>query len=184
MCIRDRYKVLKKQFDKIASSYKKHLSLVLKKLEFKLNKSLYLSLDEIQQFKSEDLIEAIKGINEHIIKNNEFTKGFQHRIESERNLYKNHLVASFLKREKYTIKEKKCELAKIEIEKLNKKVLEYEKEILIYESKKVSDEEGASKYTYFIQSFLSREDIEIKLDTSTKKFKLLRNCLLYTSRCV
>lgn len=63
-------------------------------------------------------------------------KVFKHRVESERNLYKNHLVASFLKREKYTIKEKQCEVALIEIEKLNKKVQEYEKEILIYESEK------------------------------------------------
>lgn len=42
------------------------------------------------------------------------------------------------------------------------------------------DEEGALQYTYFIQSFLSREDIEIKLDTTTKKFKLLRN----TRKCL
>lgn len=171
----EEYKTQKKKFDNFLSSYKRHLNAILKKLESKLNKSLYLRVDEIQQFKNEDLIKSIKDINEQIIKNNDFTKGFQHRIESERTLFKNHLVASFLKREKYNLKEKKYENALVETDKLNKKVQEIEKEILIYESKKVSDKEGALQYTSFIQSFLSREDIEIKLDTSTKKFKLLRN---------
>lgn len=171
----EEYKTHKKKFDNLLSSYKKHLSSINKKLETKLNKSLYLKVDEIKLFKIEDIINSIEDINEQIIKNNNFTKGFQHRIESERNLFKNHLVASFLKREKYNLKEKHYEKALIEIDKLDKKVQEIEKEILFYESKKVSDEEGALQYTYFIQSFLSREDIEIKLDSNTKKFKLLRN---------
>jgi len=171
----EEYIILKKQFDKIIGSYKKHLNQILKKMEIKLNKSLYLSVEEIQQFKFEDLINALTFINVHITKNNDFTIGFPHRIESERKIYINHLVASFLKREKYIFKEKKYEKALNEIDNLNKKVQEFEKQILFYESKKVSDEEGALQYTYFIQSFLSREDIEIKLDISTKKFKLLRN---------
>lgn len=73
----EEYKVLEKPFDKIAYSYKKHLGLLLKKLEFKLNKSLYFRVDEIRLFKYEDLIGSIKAIEQHIIKNNDFTKGFQ-----------------------------------------------------------------------------------------------------------
>ncbi len=171
----EEYKDLKKQFDKIISSYKKHLDKILKKLQIKLDKSLYLQVSELQQFEISNLAESILKINEHISKNNDFTKEFTHRIESERNVYKNHLVASFLKREKYATKEKNYEKALTEIEKLNKKVQDFEKEILVYESKKVSDEEGAIQYTYFIQSFLNREDIKIELDRTTKKFKLLRN---------
>ena len=171
----EEYKILKKQLDKIVGLYKKHLNQIVKKLEFKLNKSLYLPVEAIQKFEIDNLTETIKNINEHIEKNNNFTKEFAHRIESVRYIYKNHLVASFLKREKFTAKEKNYEKALIEIEKLNTKVLDFEKEILVYESKKVSDEEGAIQYTYFIQSFLNREDIEIKLDTTTKKFKLLRH---------
>ncbi|MBI9054386.1 MAG: AAA family ATPase [Bacteroidales bacterium] len=171
----DEYKVLKKQFDKITGSYKKHLNLILSKLDNKLNKSLYLSVNNVLDFKNVDVINSIKQINEHIIKNNDFTKGFQHRIESERTFYKNHLVASFLKSEKYNLKEKKYKNALVEVEKLNTRIQEIDKEILFYESKKFSDEEGALQYTYFIQSFLNREDIEIKLDHATKQFKLLRN---------
>lgn len=170
----EEYKTLKKQFDKMVGSYKKHLNLILKKLQIKLNRFLYLPIDEIQEFKSNELMNSIKNINEHINNNNNFTKGFQHRIESERNLYKNHLVASFLKKEKYITKEKKYEKAVIEKEKLDNKVKNFEKEILVYESKKESDEEGAIQYTYFIQSFLNRDDIEINLEPESKKFLLLR----------
>ena len=46
---------------------------------------------------------------------------------------------------------------------------------MFYESKKVSDAEGALRYTYFIQTFLNRTDIEIRLDVVTKKFLLIRN---------
>lgn len=171
----EEFKLHKKQYDKIIGSYKKHLDQILRKLEIKLNKALYISVVGIQKFKIDDLTELILKINELIAKNNDFTKGFAHRIESERNVYKNHLVASFLKRENYSLKEKTYEKALVELKKLNEKVLDFEKEILVYESKKVSDEEGAIQYTYFIQSFLNRVDIEIKLDTKTKKFKLLRN---------
>jgi wobble nucleotide-excising tRNase len=171
----DEYIALKKKYDKFLDLYKSHLKQILIKLDNKINKSLYLKIEEIIPFKIDNLKKAITDINELIKNNNDFTKGFQHRIETERTLYKNHLVASFLKREKYIIKEKLNQKAVDEIEKLDTKVEELEKEVQVYESKKVSDEEGASQYTYFIQSFLNRTDIEIKVDNTTKKFLLLRN---------
>lgn len=171
----DEYIVLKKKYDKFIDLYKFHLKQILIKLENKINKKLYLKIEEIVPFKIDKLKKAIIDINELIKNNNDFTKGFQHRIETERTLYKNHLVASFLKREKYIAKEKLNQKAVDEIKKLDTKVEALEKEVQFYESKKVSDEEGASQYTYFIQSFLNRTDIEIKVDNSTKKFLLLRN---------
>lgn len=171
----DEYIAFKKKYDKFLDLYKSHLKQILIKLDNKINKSLYLKIEEIIPFKIDNLKKAITDINELIKNNNDFTKGFQHRIESERTFYKNHLVASFLKREKYLAKEKMNEKAVEEIGKLNTKVEALKKEVQVYESKKVSDEEGASQYTYFIQSFLNRTDIEIKVDPSTKKFLLLRN---------
>ncbi|WP_281637588.1 AAA family ATPase [Flavobacterium marginilacus] len=171
----DEYKTLKASFDKFVLQYRKHLKLILSKLTEKTNKSLYLNIDEIKKFDIEKLTKSISNINAYIIKNNDFTKGFQHRIQDERILYLNHLVATFLFKEKYTSKEKKHERSLIEIDKLNKLIKEYEKEIFFNESKKVSDKEGALQYTYFVQSFLNRLDIEIKLDTKTKKFILLRD---------
>lgn len=59
-------------------------------------------------------------------------------------------------------------------EKLNTQATDFQKQIQFYESKKVSDAEGALRYTYFIQTFLNRNDIEIILETTSKKFLLLR----------
>ena len=170
----DEYLSLKKELDKVCISYKKHLKTLAVKLDLKLNKSLHVRIDEIKEFDFSLITNKVEELNNLIINNNDFSKGFKHRIENERNIYKNHLIASFLKREKYLEKEKKYNLASVQIEKLNTQVKNFEKQILYNESKKNSDTEGALQYTKFIQSFLSREDIEIKLDIPTKKFKLYR----------
>lgn len=169
------YKILKKQYDSILSSYKKHLKNIIKKIDDKENKSLHFVVAKILPFKIEALQILVEKINQLITKNNEFSSDFSDRIEIEREKYINHLVALFLNREKYAQKEKKYNNAIIQIEKLNKKIQLYEKEIKRYESLKESDEEGAEQYSYFIQSFLNRNDIEIRLDKKTKKFILLRN---------
>ncbi len=170
----DEYILLKKELDKAVTSYKKHLKTLTTKLDFKLNKSLHVKVDEIKKFDITQIVNKINKLNIVIFENNDFSKGFSHRIDNERNIYKNHLIASFLKREKYLEKEKKHNLACEQIKKLNALVTDLEKQTLFNESKKVSDAEGALQYTYFIQSFLNRDDIEIKLDTLSKKFLLLR----------
>lgn len=170
----DEYLSLKKELDKIFTSYKKHLKNLSAKLNLKLNKSLHVRVDEVKEFDLSLITNKIELLNNVIRSNNDFSKGFKHRIENERNIYKNHLIASFLKREKYLDKEKKYNSAIEQIEKLNTQVSEYEKQIHFYESKKVSDAEGALRYTYFIQSFLNRNDIEIILEPVSKKFLLLR----------
>ncbi|MFC4739037.1 AAA family ATPase [Flavobacterium ponti] len=170
----DEYKHLKKELDKALSLYKKHLKTLITKLDFKLNKSLHVKVDEIKEFNINQIITKVNQLNNVILENNNFSKGFKHRIDNERNIYKNHLIASFLKREKYFDKEKKYNLASVQIEKLNALVSDLEKQIQINESKKVSDAEGALQYTYFIQSFLNRDDIEIKFEAISKKFLLLR----------
>ncbi|MEZ4817540.1 MAG: AAA family ATPase [Flavobacteriaceae bacterium] len=170
----DEYLSLKKEFDKIFTSYKNHLKNLSAKLNLKLNKSLHVRVDEVKEFDLSLITNKIEQLNKVIRSNNDFSKGFKHRIENERNIYKNHLIASFLKREKYLDKEKKYNSAIEQIEKLNTQVIEFEKQIHFYESKKVSDAEGALRYTYFIQSFLNRNDIEIILEPVSKKFLLLR----------
>lgn len=170
----DEYLSLKKEADKILESYKKHLKTIVTKLDLKLNKSLYVRVDEVKEFDFSLITNKIEQLNNLIINNNDFSKGFKHRIENERNIYKNHLIASFLKREKYLDKEKKYNSAIEQIEKLNTKVSDYEKQVNFYESKKVSDAEGALRYTSFVQTFLNRNDIEIILEPISKKFLLLR----------
>lgn len=170
----EEYKHLKKKLDKALSLYKKHLKALIAKLDFKLNKSLHVKVDEIKEFNITQIITKANQLNNVILENNDFSKGFTHRIDNDRKIYKNHLIASFLKREKYFDKEKKHDLACVQIEKLNALVSDLVKQIQFYESKKESDSEGALRYTYFIQSFLNRNDIEIILDPISKKFLLLR----------
>lgn len=169
------FKILSKQFSKSLAAYKKHLKFLLEKIDEKINKSLYSDLGEVTEFKIDELEKIVENLNELIKKNNSFSDNFNIEIESKRDKFKNHLVASFLKREKYLIKERKYNKAIIEIGKLNLKVKKYESLISWNESRKKSDKEGALQYSSFIQDFLCRTDIEIKLDDETNKFKLMRN---------
>lgn len=169
------YISLKTKIDKTILSYKKYLNNLLQKLDKKINKSLYLKVEKAKEFNLDSIIFLLNEINELIKKNNDFSKNFSSRIEIEREKLKNHLVAVFVKREKYFAKEKRYNKALSEVDKLDKQVQDLEKEIISYQALKESDKEGAEQYTYFIQSFLNREDIEIKLDDATKKFILLRD---------
>lgn len=169
------FKILKKQFSKSFVAYKKHLKFLLIKIDEKINKSLYSDIGKVTEFKIEEIEKIVEKLNELIKKNNNFSENFNTEIDSKRDKFKNHLVASFLKREKYLSKEKKYIKAINEIEKLNLKVKKCEDLISWNESRKVSDKEGALQYSSFIQDFLCRTDIEIKLDDKTNKFKLMRN---------
>lgn len=169
------YIEIKNKLDKNLVKYKKHLNTILSKLDAKVNKNLYTKIDPIIDFNVALNVSLIERLNILIQTNNEFSINFSSKINVERNKLINHLVASFLKREKYLVKEKKYEKALSEIEKLDKQVQDLEKEIRSYQALKESDKEGAEQYTYFIQSFLNRDDIEIKLDEVTKKFILLRD---------
>lgn len=169
------YNTLKNNIDKALLNYKKYLIFLSKKLDKKINKSLYLEVTKSKKFNIDYIISLLNAINELIKKNNDFSKNFNSKIEIEREKLKNHLVAVFVKREKYFAKEKKYEKAIFEIEKLNLQIENFEKEIKRYNSLKESDKEGAEQYTYFIQSFLNRNDIEVKLHSKTGKFILLRD---------
>src|SRR5690606_30513426 len=88
----DEYLSLKKELDKIFTSYKKHLKNLSAKLNLKLNKSLHVRVDEVKEFDLSLITNKIEQLNNVIRSNNDFSKGFKHRIENERNIYKNHLI--------------------------------------------------------------------------------------------
>jgi len=169
------YLAKKKELDKNLFEYKKHIKSISQKLDYKLSKSIYKPIKEIVLFDCKVIDIQISEINAIIGENNDFTIKFNDKISIERDKLINHLVALFLKREKYILKEKKYKIATTKIAEFDKKVQDLNKEIELKASKKYSDTEGALQYTYFIQSFLNRTDIEIKVDDSTKKFLLLRN---------
>lgn len=168
------YNRQKINLDKKINLYKRHLKELRKKLDYKLTNSLYHPISIIDSFDLKNLIKLIEEINVLISKNNDFTEGFDNIILSERNRYINHLVASFIKREKYILKEKKYISSVEEIQKLQSKVETNLKEIESYEALKQSDKEGAAQYNDFIQGFLDRDDIEIKLLEGSSKFVLVR----------
>ncbi|MCC9065973.1 AAA family ATPase [Flavobacterium piscisymbiosum] len=169
------YIEIKSKLDEMLSKYKKYLNNIILKLDLKISNNLYTKVKPIPSFNIKINISLIEQLNNLIKKNNEFSSNFNFIINQERGKLIDHLVASFLKTEKYLSKENKYEKALFEIEKLDQKIQRLEREIESYESLKESDKEGAEQYTYFIQSFLSRNDIEIKLDEQSKKFILLRN---------
>ena len=173
------YKKSKIDFDKEVKKYKYVLNKIKNALNVKITKSLYRELPiSIDETEINSLVGKIKQINDIIIQNNKFIDDFQIVIGRERDKYKNHLVASFLKESKYLAKEHRYNKALIEIKKLDEKVQEYEKEILILNAKKESDAEGCVQFNSFVQSFLSRDDIEIKLNDETRKFNLMRGTVL------
>ena len=169
------YFELKSKLDRDISKYKKHLNSIQLKLDNKANKSLYSKVSPISSFTLDSCVSLVSSLNELIKNNNEFSINFADKIATERDKLKNHLVATFLKREKYSEKENGYNKAVSEIEKLNNQILNLEKEIRSYEALKASDKEGAQQYNYFIQNFLNRDDIEIRLDESSNQFILLRN---------
>lgn len=170
----DEYIEVRKQLDKLLSSYKAYIKKIKTKIQNKLATNLYTSLPEIEKFNVMPLKIKFEDINKLIKNNNEFTSNFSKIIESERNKYKDHLISIFLKSSKYFTKERKFKTAQIAIQKLDKVVNGYVKEIERLKALRLSDSEGCAQFNSFVQSFLSRDDIEIKQNGITKKFILKR----------
>lgn len=170
----EQYSKKKIIIDRKIKKYIKTLESIQKQLSLKINKNIYKKINEIADYNLNALDNELKAINKILIENNTFSKDFGTIIKTERLKYINHLVALFLKVNKYTTKEKKYGKAILEIEKLDKKALTYTKEITRIKALKDSIEEGCQQFNYFVQSFLSKEDIEIKYNKTDKKFTLFR----------
>lgn len=170
----DEFVKLKKEIDKKLKSYILHLQELIKKTDEKSEKKIYTSIPLISSFRFSEISDMIEQVNLIIKNNNSFSKNFTAIISSERDRYKNHLVASFLKGSNYVAKKEKAEKAYGEIDKFDAKIDNYKKEINRLHSLKESDTEGGAQLQYFIQSFFGREDIEIILNAETKKYNLFR----------
>ncbi|MCT4561306.1 MAG: AAA family ATPase, partial [Crocinitomicaceae bacterium] len=172
--LQDQYIKQKKRVDRSLTVYQNKLVEVRQKLIDKEHKYVYQSVSEIQEFDCVTLGKELADLNDIIKSNNDFSSNFQNLIETERLKYINHLVAKFLKDNKYVAKQKKHDHAITEIEKLDEKISQHLKEIERLNALKNSGEEGCQQFNYFIQSFLGKEDIEIKFNDAKKKFNLYR----------
>jgi wobble nucleotide-excising tRNase len=170
----DEYKALKTEIDKLISSYKKHLQKIKKQISNKMEINIYSPVAPIEKFNAYNINNLLEKLNKLIDKNNEFSEKFHEIVSTERDKYKKHLVASFLKSSKYFLKENNAKKASKELSLLNEKVKGYNTEIERQKSLKESISEGCAQFNFFVQSFLGRKDIEIKLNEDTKKFNLLR----------
>ncbi len=173
------FKSRKQKIEKEIAKCKAQLKSISIALSKKATNKIYSPIDvsfSIEKF--EQLFSEIKLLNELIKENNQFTENFEKIITADRDRYKNHLVAIFLKQSKFLIRQSQYEKALDKIESLDEQISAYSSEISRLIALKESDSEGCAQFNSFVQSFLSRDDIEIKLNTSTKKFNLMRGAEL------
>jgi len=170
----DQYSKKKTSLDKKLRSYSAKLDSISKILKRKIDKQLYNKVEEIPEMDISPLEDEMVNLNETITENNAFSADFDNVIGSERLKYINHLVAKYLKENKYQAKERKHSKALLQIEKLHEEVNTYQKEIDRLEALKNSGEEGCQQFNYFTQSLLGKDDIEIIFDESKEKFTLYR----------
>ena len=148
-------------------------------LKKKATEKIYSKVDgNFKENINAQLVHGIASLNNLITRNNAFVDDFEEAIKAEREKYKNHLVALFLKQNNYVVKESKFDKAVEQITMLNTQVAKYEADIARLNASKESDAEGSIQFNAFVQSFLGREDIKIVLNTVTKKFNLMRGTLL------
>ncbi|NND23545.1 MAG: AAA family ATPase [Acidimicrobiia bacterium] len=168
------YSKKKNSLNKKIKIYQTKLDTITNSLSEKIGKNLYKKSKEIDILDVLPLEEELKELNTVLIENNKFTTNFQKLIQTDRLKYINHLVAKYLKDNKYVSKEKKYAEALEQIKLLDEKVKKYLKEIDRLKALNNSGEEGCQQLNYFIQSFLGKDDIEIKFNEEIKKFTLLR----------
>jgi wobble nucleotide-excising tRNase len=173
----DDFLLLKGQFQKSIMILINFISNLEKSLKNKLQKNLFSRQNIVPEFEVESINSIIILINNLIKENNLFSENFESIISEKRAIYKNHLVAKFLKTNQYHLKRTNAINALNELEKLDTIVMQHRKEIDRLLSMKNSESEGCMQFNYFVQSFLNRTDIKIEIDPNSKKFNLLRDGL-------
>lgn len=174
----DDYKMQKSHIDKAIKTYKSHLTLLSINIKQKSSKNLYSSMPPVAEFDISLIDSNIENINILIQRNNDFSANFESIIKKERDKYIYHLVASFLKHQKYYPKERSAEVANIQIATFEKRIEKYKQEIKRFEALKESDTIGCEQLNDYIQSFLNRKDIAVTYNTLSKKFNLKRGSTL------
>ncbi|MFT6502601.1 MAG: wobble nucleotide-excising tRNase [Crocinitomicaceae bacterium] len=169
------YSLLKTKLDKDITSHIKLSGRVKTKLITKRNSKIYTPIDvSLAKNKSNSILNGIIEINNLIKANNEFSEKFDSIIKATREEYQDHLIAKFLIDNKFSIKERKHDKAMLALEKLEDEVSLHNKKIKRLTASKSSNEEGCLQFGEFVQSFLSRDDIKVKLNSSENTFNLMR----------
>lgn len=162
-------------FEEIKINYIKQLELCKESLINKLNNSIFIALNQPNVDKSvvQPLIDWINRLQNLIMKHNETVSNFQSIKANSIERYKKHLVSNFLFNHKYyTVKSQKerqeKEIKKYESLLSSKK---QERENLLAKLKSVV--KGQERLNHYIQIFLNRRDISVKI-TENNFFLLKR----------
>jgi wobble nucleotide-excising tRNase len=169
-----RYEIVLKEGKIAIQKAKDMLETLLKDLSKKEEKSIYLPITTSAVNESKSLGVALDDINVVIQENNNFSIDFDSIITEERTKYIKHLIAIFLKDNNYLSIRSKKEKAEKEIEKLDARIVELEKENIKLKAQIDSITKGCDQLNAFIQSFLNRTDITIEVNQVTNKFNLKR----------
>lgn len=168
------FKELSTQYEQCRNNYIALLDDLNRQLEQKKG-NLFLKIDVAihDTTAKDDLNEWIHKAEEVIKKHNDIVNSFETTRDSARKVYKEYLVASFLQREKYLQIKLEADTEKDENAKLQQEIDDKEKENerLLVSIKSIL--EGKNKLEEYIQRFLCRKDISIKVVDD--HFELYRN---------
>lgn len=169
------FKELSAQYEQCSNNYIALLDDLNRQLEQK-KENLFLKIDVAihDTTAKNDLNEWIHKVEEIIKEHNNIVNSFETTRDSARKAYKEYLVASFLQREKYLQIKSETDTERGENVKLQQEIENKEKdnERLLASIKSIL--EGKNKLEKYIQRFLCRKDISIKV-VNDDHFELYRN---------
>ena len=173
------FEIQNENWKELKKEYKKFLSELSKELDRKENGNIFnqLTIIDYNSPVIESVTEWIITTQKIIDTHNLFVNNFIEKQTEAREKLKKHLVADFLKREKYALKEKEkifserclkkydCLISKIKLK--NNELLGKLKNIVA----------GKNELNKFIKAFLNRDDINIEV-TNDDRFVLQRGTVL------
>ena len=170
------YVQIKQEYTSVLDEYKSLLKILLDKLDEKLDKSLFLSmelgkLNNSADTKMTDWIDSVKDV---FVQSNGIISEFEKKQSDAKEQYKKHYIASFLIREKYRELEKKKEVAENRVIAIRNIISKKEQEQKKLRDRLDSVDKGKDELNKFIKIFLNREDLIIEV-TEDKYFVLNRN---------
>lgn len=169
------FKELSTQYEQCCNNYIALLGDFNRQLEQK-KENLFLKIDVAihDTTAKDDLNEWIHKAESVIKKHNDIVNSFETTRTAAREKYKEYLVASFLQREKYLQIKSEADTERGENVKLQQEIENKEKdnERLLASIKSIL--EGKNKLEEYIQRFLCRKDISIKV-VNNDHFELYRN---------
>ena len=166
---------LDKQFKSIKKNYKVFLEQLFKGLEEKENGNIFVkfALIPFNSTAINQFDEWINQVNLLINSHNDFINCFEDEQKKARKNLINHLVAEYLKVEKYFEQKRRTYWAKKHISRFNRIMENKKTENAELEAQLKSVIAGKEEINKFIKAFLNREDIRIDV-TDDDKFKLMR----------